>query len=54
MTGEDGGRAKMRQKPQKSYGRDVQNGGDLSDRRKIRRQEGVDSVDVDRGYLENI
>ena len=46
---EEGRRSKKKQK----YRRDVDNGGDLSGRRKQRRQESVGSVDVDREYLDN-
>ena len=52
-TGEGGGGAKKHMKPEKSYRRDVGNGGNLGGRRKIRRQESPGSVDVDQGYLEN-
>ena len=52
--GEGGGEAKKSKKPQKSYRRDVENGGDLGGKRKKRRQESIGSVDVDPEDLENI
>ena len=47
-------RVKEAQEPQKSYRRDVENGGDLSERRKKRRKEIIGSVDVNPEDLNNI
>ena len=52
--GETRGEAKKRKKPQKSYKRDVENGGDLGARRKKRRQKSIGSVDFDPEHLEKI
>ena len=41
MIGEGGGEAKNRKKPRKSCRRDVGNGGDLCEKRKKYRQEGL-------------
>ena len=46
--------AKIRTKSHKRYRRDLENGKHLGGRRRTRRHEGVSSVDVDPGYLENI
>ena len=51
--GEGGRGVKKRKKPEKSYRRDVENGGDLGGRRNQRRQESAGSIDVDPEDLEN-
>ena len=50
---ENGGGAKKRDKPHKSRRRDVGNGRDLNEERKLRRQERVGSVAADSDNLEN-
>ena len=50
---EGGGEAKKRKKPHKSCRRDVGNGGDLSGKRKKRRQQRVGSVAAGPDNLEN-
>ena len=52
-VGEGGGGEKKRKKPQKGYGRNVENEGDSDGRRKNCREEIVGSVYFDRAYLEN-
>ena len=51
--GEGEGPANKRKKPQKRYRRDVENGGELGERRKQRRQEIIGSEDVDPEDLDN-
>ena len=51
--GEDGGEAKKRKDLQKSYIRDVENGGDSGGRRKKRKKGSIGSVDVDPEDIEN-